>query len=116
MDLFDLTGETMRFAVLDLSSRNAAATTTETDTAGEMKHYPHLSPPQADLVVYLRSMRASFEELTVPRKYNILRDPHERVEVMQNSVEKFERAAYGILCEGVRGPVVGPPIYRLSLN
>lgn len=104
MGLFDLTGEMMRFAVLALSSGNTSATTTDTDSTGETKQYPHPSPAQADLVVDLRSMRASFEELTVPRKYNMLRDLHKKIDVMQSSVEKVERAAYGILVRGSERP------------
>ncbi|CAI7618603.1 unnamed protein product [Penicillium pancosmium] len=107
MGLFDLTGEMMRFAVLSLSSGNAAATSTEpteTEVTDAKKQLPHLAASQADLVVDLRTMRAGFEELSVPRKYNMLRDLHKKTEVMQNSVEKVERAAYGILVRGSERP------------
>lgn len=105
MGLFDMTGEMMRFAVLALSSGNAAATTpAETASSDATKQLPHLSPAQADLVVDLRAMRASFEEITVPRKYHMLRDLHKKTEVMQSSVEKVERAAYGILVRGSERP------------
>lgn len=107
MGLFDLTGEMMRFAVLALSSGNAAATSTSAETAEtteSTKQLPHLSSAQADIVVDLRAMRASFEELSVPRKYHMLRDLHKKVEVMQTSVEKVERAAYGILVRGSERP------------
>lgn len=110
MGLFDLTGEMMRFAVLALSSGNVAATSTTAETAEtaetteSTKQLPHLSPAQADIVVDLRAMRASFEELSVSRKYHMLRDLHKKVEVMQTSVEKVERAAYGILVRGSERP------------
>ncbi|KAJ5109603.1 hypothetical protein N7532_002248 [Penicillium argentinense] len=105
LGLFDLTGEMMRFAVLALSSGNAStSTSTETQTAETTKQLPHLSASQAGIVFDLRAMRASFEELTVPRKHNMLRDLLKKVEVMQNSVEKVERAAYGILVRGSERP------------
>jgi predicted translin family RNA/ssDNA-binding protein len=101
MGLFDLTGEMMRFAVLQLSSGNAIATQEVQDP---MPQAPSLSPTQAAIVVDLRAMRARFEALSVPRKYHMLRDLHKKVEVMQSSVEKVERAAYGILVRGSERP------------
>jgi len=101
MGLFDLTGEMMRFAVLQLSSGNATATQ---DTQGSEPQPPSLSPTQAGIVLDLRAMRARFEALSVSRKYNMLRDLQKKVEVMQNSVEKVERAAYGILVRGSERP------------
>ncbi|CAG8145445.1 unnamed protein product [Penicillium salamii] len=101
MGLFDLTGEMMRFAVLSLSSGNAAATQPE---GGESNHRPTLASSQGDIVVDLRAMRAGFEALSVPRRHFMLRDLQKKMEVMQNSVEKVERAAYGILVRGSERP------------
>lgn len=70
MGLFDLTGEMMRFAVLSLSSGNAAATSTtpaEIKSTDATKQFPIFASSQADLVVDLRAMCAGFEELTVPK-------------------------------------------------
>lgn len=102
MGLFDLTGEMMRFAVLSLSSGNAAATNTD-NTEGESKR-PTLAPSQGDIVVDLRAMRAGCEALSVPRRHFMLRDFGKKLDVMQNSVEKVERAAYGILVRGSERP------------
>ncbi|KAJ6032831.1 uncharacterized protein N7446_008875 [Penicillium canescens] len=102
LGLFDLTGEMMRFAVLSLSSGNTAATKTG-ETVTESKA-PTLSPSQGDIVIDLRAMRARFESLSVPRRHNMLRDLAKKLEVMQASVEKVERAAYGILVRGSERP------------
>jgi predicted translin family RNA/ssDNA-binding protein len=101
MGLFDLTGEMMRFAVLQLSSGNAATQNAQ-DSAEPQP--PSLSATQAGIVVDLRAMRARFEALSVARKYHMLRDLQKKVEVMQSSVEKVERAAYGILVRGSERP------------
>ncbi|KAJ5638927.1 hypothetical protein N7528_001317 [Penicillium herquei] len=106
MGLFDLTGEMMRFAVMALSSGSATqkqSSEAEESTDGNKK-LPHLSDTQSGIVVDLRSMRAEFEALSVPRRANMLRDLVKKVEVMQNSVEKVERAAYGILVRGSERP------------
>jgi hypothetical protein len=49
-------------------------------------------------------MRSLFEALSVPRRHNMLRDMGKKVDVMQSSVEKVERAAYGILVRGSERP------------
>lgn len=106
MGLFDLTGEIMRFAVLQLSSGNATAAqgSTESSTEDVETHPPRLSETQAGVVIDLQTMRARSEALSVPKKYFMLKDLGKKVEVMQNSVEKVEKAAYGILVRGSERP------------
>lgn len=104
LGLFDLTGEMMRFAVLSLSSGNAAATKTDESTTESTPKAPTLAPSQGDIVVDLQAMRARFESLSVSRRHNMLRDLAKKLEVMQASVEKVERAAYGILVRGSERP------------
>ena len=110
MGLFDLTGEIMRFAVTGLSSGAASSqkdqkkeeTGEEKESGeGELRMLPE---SQAGLVVDLRAMRALFEMLSVPRRYHMLRDLGKKMGVMQTSVEKVEKAAYGILVRGSERP------------
>lgn len=103
MGLFDLTGEMMRFATVALSTGNATPTT-ENESADQAKQPPVLSSTQSGIVIDLRTMRAGFEALSVPRRHFMLRDLGKKSEVMQNSVEKVERAAYGILVRGSERP------------
>lgn len=127
MGLFDLTGEMMRFAVTTLSTggvqkqqkhvTDADQRISNVDGASESKTseeglstvsatpgLPILPAQQANIVVDLREIRSLFESLNVPRRHNMLRDMYKKVEVMQNSVEKVERAAYGILVRGSEKP------------
>lgn len=129
MGLFDLTGEMMRFAVTTLSMGGVRKEPEEKqqpvaapeqpsisnmDGAVESKsgeqqksntaELPTLPAQQANIVVDLREMRSLFESLNIPRRHNMLRDMYKKVEVMQNSVEKVERAAYGILVRGSEKP------------
>lgn len=106
LGIFDLTGEMMRVAITTLSAGNAQPkASTEHPTANAEKA-PALPQSQANIVVDLRTLRARLEELSVPRRHagSMLRDMHKKVEVMQNSVEKVERAAYGILVRGSERP------------
>ncbi|KAB8254469.1 Translin family-domain-containing protein [Aspergillus pseudonomiae] len=94
LGLFDLTGEMMRFAVTALSAGSVAS--------DEKKM--GLSREQNGIVVDLREMRSLFEGLSVSRRHNLIKDLGKKMDVMQGSVEKVERAAYGILVRGSERP------------
>ncbi|RHZ66300.1 hypothetical protein CDV55_107718 [Aspergillus turcosus] len=115
LGLFDLTGEMMRFAITSLSAGGQVDTSASGgggddlaagDTSTTGVSLPKLPATQAGIVVDLREMRSSFELLSVPRRHanNMFRDMGKKVDVMQNSVEKVERAAYGILVRGSERP------------
>ncbi|PYI27382.1 putative translin-associated factor TraX [Aspergillus indologenus CBS 114.80] len=126
MGVFDLTGEVMRFAVTGLSTatitghhpdqtgqgegQGDASMDDDGDdaTAGkeEAPKTIHLRPEQNAIVVDLRAMRAAIERLSIPRRHaaSMFRDIGRKTEVMQGSVEKVERAAYGILVRGSERP------------
>lgn len=63
-----------------------------------------LPPSHSAIVVDLRAMRSFSEALSVPDRHFILRDLSKKLDVMQTSVEKVERAAYGILVRGSERP------------
>ncbi|KAJ5807682.1 Translin C-terminal [Penicillium robsamsonii] len=103
MGLYDLTGEMMRFAVLSLSSGNTTATNATENTASDSEKST-VASSQGGIVVDLRAIRAGFEALTVPQRHYMFRDLAKKQDVMQNSVEKVERAAYGIVVRGSERP------------
>ena len=104
MGLFDLTGEIMRFAVTGFSAGNMASSSD--NTQGEDGERPKLglATSQTDLVTDIQSMRSHFEKMSIPKRHELFRDYGKKTEVMQNSVEKVERAAYGILVRGSERP------------
>ncbi|CAP96277.1 hypothetical protein NUH16_007392 [Penicillium rubens] len=103
MGLYDLTGEMMRFAVLSLSSGNASATQLTENSASE-REKSTVASSQGGIVGDLRAIRAGFEALSVPQRHYMFRDMAKKLDVMQNSVEKVERAAYGIVVRGSERP------------
>ncbi|OXV08854.1 hypothetical protein Egran_03383 [Elaphomyces granulatus] len=129
MGILDLTGEMMRFAVTVLSTGgqiekpNSTSTTTaatyttntinidSTSESPKSPPRPQLQATQGQLVIDLRSMRANVELLKVPRQHGsyMMRELHKKVDVMQSSVEKVERAAYGILVRGSERPTGWTP-------
>ncbi|KAE8374137.1 Translin family-domain-containing protein [Aspergillus bertholletiae] len=98
LGLFDLTGEMMRFAVTALSAGSVAS------DPGASEKKMGLSKEQNGIVVDLRELRSLFEGLSVARRHNMIKDLAKKMEVMQGSVEKVERAAYGILVRGSERP------------
>lgn len=106
LGLFDFTGEVMRFAVTSLGVSVDHEHGQEQEQGQGQGQERMLPSSQADIVVDLRAMRASLEMLSVPRRHShaMIRDMGKKVEVMQNSVEKVERAAYGILVRGSERP------------
>ena len=109
MGLFDFTGEVMRFAVTSLGVRTSSEQEQEQEHdqgPDQGKQEKMLPSSQADIVVDLRVMRASLEMLSIPRRHShaMMRDFGKKLDVMQNSVEKVERAAYGILVRGSERP------------
>ncbi|OAX80891.1 hypothetical protein ACJ72_04772 [Emergomyces africanus] len=59
---------------------------------------------RASILIDLQQLRAMFESINVPRGHNLNRDFGKKLEVMQNSVEKVERAVYGLLVRGSERP------------
>lgn len=108
MGLFDFTGEVMRFAVTSLGISPSSSGQGQDQDQGQEKgkQGKMLPASQADIVVDLRVMRASLEMLSIPRRHShaMMRDFGKKLDVMQNSVEKVERAAYGILVRGSERP------------
>lgn len=99
LGLFDLTGEIMRFAVTALSTGGLVAA-----THNQQIGFAQLLPSHVGIVDDLREIRSMLESLSVPRHHSMQREIAKKVEVMQSSVEKVERAAYGILVRGSERP------------
>lgn len=116
MGIYDLTGEMMRFAVTTLSTggqvkKSDAKDESEMDVDTEnhstpAQKYPIFPPEKAGIVVDLRDLRAMLEKLNVPRRHSshMMKDMNKKMDVMQSSVEKVERAAYGLLVRGSERP------------
>lgn len=114
LGLFDLTGEMMRFAITSMTAGGHLGVTDASvnkDTAGDAgENEQSKKPVRGDAVVSdLRQLRAMFERLEVPRGHSLGRELPKKMEVMQTSVEKVERAVYGFLVRGKERPTGWAP-------
>ncbi|KAL8645757.1 MAG: hypothetical protein Q9226_007155 [Calogaya cf. arnoldii] len=98
LGLFDLTGELMRFGITNIA------------TNGTLPRGPAVAEETEgrDILMDLRAIKTSFESLDTssgPGEFSFLkRDIQKKTEVMRQSVEKVEYAAYGMIIRGRERP------------
>ncbi|KAL8804287.1 MAG: hypothetical protein Q9182_002652 [Xanthomendoza sp. 2 TL-2023] len=100
LGLFDLTGELMRFGITGMATTGtlprAVAAAGVTGLEGR------------DILMDLRAIRTSFESLDIssgPSNWSYLkRDIGKKTGVMRESVEKVEKAVYGLIIRGRERP------------
>ena len=75
-------------------------------TDGPSDEKPDETPQeQGDTILDdLRALRAMFEGLNVPRRHQMSKELPRKMDTMQVSVEKVERAAYGLQVRGSERP------------
>ncbi|KAG5295423.1 translin-associated protein X [Histoplasma ohiense] len=100
LGIFDLTGEMMRFAIMTMTS-SAINISVDGAAVGGSDNRDNF---RGGILIDLRQLRAMFESVNTPRGHILNRDFAKKLEVMQNSVEKVERAAYGLLVRGSERP------------
>jgi len=103
LGIYDMTGELMRFAItamatdgkLPSSSAKTRKSDEDMDVDGEST--------KRDVLTDLRALRAGLEALDVGHG-PFARDAEKKMDVMRSSVEKVERALYGLVIRGRERP------------
>lgn len=113
LGVFDMTGELMRFAITTMatSGKLPSVEDSQTGTApgGEGMDLDSPAPGSSDaarrdILTDLRELRAELETLNVGRGNSLSRDVEKKMDVMQTSVEKVEKALYGLVIRGRERP------------
>ncbi|KAL8946045.1 MAG: hypothetical protein Q9222_007504 [Ikaeria aurantiellina] len=98
LGLFDLSGELMRFGITSMATNGALPRGAVTQEASKGR----------DILTDLRSLRMNFESLDTSFSTNnaspLKRDIDKKVEVMRQSVDKVEKAVYGMIIRGRERP------------
>lgn len=94
LGIFDLVGELMRFAVTSMATSGLVPRGRE--DGGESR----------DIVTDLRGLRMAFESLDTTSQGGspFKKDVANKMEVMKSSVEKVEKAVYGMIIRGRERP------------
>ncbi|GIZ39732.1 hypothetical protein CKM354_000310400 [Cercospora kikuchii] len=94
LGIFDMTGELMRFAITTMAMNGAMPTITASNASGQTPR---------SMLNDMRALRSALEALNA-RGGPLGKDLDKKMEVMQTSVEKVERALYGLVVRGAERP------------
>ena len=127
LGIFDMTGELMRFAITAMAtsqslpgSEDPYMPSNEENSQAKDKAEPNIDAMQIDapstepsvtkatrrrdVVQDLRQLRSALEGLDLDRSSPLFFDVQKKMDVMQQSVEKVEKALYGLIVRGRERP------------
>jgi predicted translin family RNA/ssDNA-binding protein len=103
LGLFDLTGELMRFSITSIATSGSLPTSTSSsDTTGD-NHISTVSATPRTPLTDLQSLRQTLSTLDYGDG-PFARDSEKKLEVTVQSVEKVEKAMYGLVVRGSERP------------
>ena len=106
LGVFDMTGELMRFSITTMATDGKLPSVESSDATAEdqMDVGTQASTSHRDVLTDLRALRSELEGLNVGFGSSFARDVDKKMDVMQTSVEKVERALYGLVIRGRERP------------
>lgn len=112
LGVYDMTGELMRFAITAMATSGSlpvippsSTTTQQSATSMDIDSAPATIStfPERSLLTDMRSLRSALEGLDA-RGGPFAKECEKKAEVMRTSVEKVEKALYGLIVRGAERP------------
>ena len=97
-----MTGELMKFAITSMATDGALPMITSANSVNASEEIL-LSDTRRNVLTDLRGLRSALESLNA-RTGPFAKDVEKKLEVMQASVEKVEKALYGLTVRGAERP------------
>jgi predicted translin family RNA/ssDNA-binding protein len=107
LGVFDMTGELMRFSITTMATDGklpSVESSEDAASADKMDVDTQAGNSHRDVLTDLRSLRSELEGLNVGFGSSFARDVDKKMDVMQTSVEKVEKALYGLVIRGRERP------------
>ena len=111
LGIYDMTGELMRFAITTMAmSGSLPSVSPESDTAMDIDSATQSKPQQRTLLTDMRAIRSALESLDPRGSGPFAKEAEKKAEVMRTSVEKVEKALYGLIVRGAERPAGWMPV------
>lgn len=105
LGVFDMTGELMRFSITTMATDGKLPSVeSKDDVSADKMDIDSQSGAHRDVLTDLRALRSELEGLNVGFGSSFSRDVEKKMDVMQTSVEKVEKALYGLVIRGRERP------------
>jgi len=111
LGIFDMTGELMKFGITSMATSGSLPGSARTNLAEfhiSSIEAGHLQSPSMrsgrDVLHDLRELRSHFEALNYGSDYHFVKEVDGKMAVMCTSVEKVEKALYGLIIRGSERP------------
>ena len=102
LGVYDMTGELMKFAITAMAT-SGSLPTIESEDPVETAGNAAATGTQRNVLTDMRNLRAALESLN-PGVGPFAKDVEKKMEVMRASVEKVEKALYGLIVRGAERP------------
>jgi len=107
LGIYDMTGELMRFAITAMATDGKLPLVAERQDGNEEMDVDGVAGKvrsDRNVLTDMRALRAELEKLDVGVNTPFSRDVDKKMDVMRTSVEKVERALYGLVIRGRERP------------
>ena len=106
LGIYDMTGELMRFAITTMAmSGSLPSVSPDSDIAMDIDSITTAQPKQQrTLLTDMRALRSALEGLDCRGSGPFAKEAEKKAEVMRTSVEKVEKALYGLIVRGAERP------------
>lgn len=121
LGVYDMTGELMRFSITSMATTGSLPSSSrgpDTDVQmGNSEAEPHAQePPLRTALSDIREINSRLQALDVEYGSRFHRDAEGKARVLQQSVEKVERALYGLVVRGSERPKGWVPDIREEMG